>query len=35
MAIFPGKRYTEADAKACGQFVETGTRLIGHLLGRG
>ncbi|NJD62321.1 MAG: cofactor-independent phosphoglycerate mutase [Deltaproteobacteria bacterium] len=35
MAIFPGKRYTEADARSCGQFVETGTRLIGHLFGRG
>ncbi len=29
----PGKRYTEADAKATGQFVELGTRLIGYLLG--
>ncbi|MGE5662838.1 MAG: cofactor-independent phosphoglycerate mutase [Deltaproteobacteria bacterium] len=28
----PGKRYTEADAKATGQFVEAGTRLIGYLL---
>lgn len=28
----PGKRYTEADAKATGQFVEPGTRLIGYLL---
>ncbi len=27
----PGKRYTEADAKATGQFVEPGTRLIGYL----
>src|SRR5512143_792729 len=27
-----GKRYTEADAKATGQFVEPGTRLIGYLL---
>ncbi|MGE5188713.1 MAG: cofactor-independent phosphoglycerate mutase [Gemmatimonadota bacterium] len=32
----PGRRYTEADAKATGQFVEAGTRLIGYLLaGRG
>ncbi len=28
----PGKRYTEVDAKATGQFVEPGTRLIGYLL---
>ncbi len=28
----PGKRYTEAEAKATGQFVEQGTRLIGYLL---
>ena len=28
----PGKRYTEVDAKATGQFVEPGTRLIGFLL---
>jgi 2,3-bisphosphoglycerate-independent phosphoglycerate mutase len=34
MAVFPGKRYTEADARACGQFVDAGTRLIGRLLGR-
>lgn len=31
---FPGKRYTEADARSTGQFVEIGTRLIGYLLGR-
>ncbi len=29
----PGKRYTEADAKASGQFGEPGTRLMGYLLG--
>jgi 2,3-bisphosphoglycerate-independent phosphoglycerate mutase len=29
-----GDRYTEACAKASGLFVEEGTRLIGHLLGR-
>jgi len=28
---FPGKRYTEADAKATGQFLDAGTRLIGYL----
>lgn len=28
----PGKRYTEADAKATGQFIDPGTRLIGYLL---
>ncbi len=31
LATAPGKRYTEADAKATGQFVEPGTRLIGYL----
>jgi 2,3-bisphosphoglycerate-independent phosphoglycerate mutase len=35
LASFPGKRYTEADARETGQFVEIGTRLIGYLLGRG
>ena len=34
LASFPGKRYTEADARGSGQFVEAGTRLIGYLLGR-
>jgi hypothetical protein len=34
MATFPGKRYTEADARETGHFVEIGTRLIGYLLGR-
>ncbi len=29
-----GRRYTEAEAKATGLFVESGTRLIDHLLGR-
>jgi 2,3-bisphosphoglycerate-independent phosphoglycerate mutase len=28
---FPGKRYTEADAKATGQFLDAGTRLVGYL----
>jgi 2,3-bisphosphoglycerate-independent phosphoglycerate mutase len=31
MLSFPGKRYTEADAKATGQFLDAGTRLIGYL----
>jgi 2,3-bisphosphoglycerate-independent phosphoglycerate mutase len=35
LANFPGKRYTESDARSTGQFVEIGTRLIGYLLGRG
>jgi 2,3-bisphosphoglycerate-independent phosphoglycerate mutase len=35
LAAFPGRRYTEADARSTGQFIEAGTRLIGHLLGRG
>ena len=36
LAAFPGKRYTEADARATGQFVDAGTKLIGFLLaGRG
>jgi 2,3-bisphosphoglycerate-independent phosphoglycerate mutase len=34
LVSFPGKRYTEADARSTGQFVEIGTRLIGFLLGR-
>ncbi len=34
LSSFPGKRYTEADAKSTGQFVEIGTRLIEYLLGR-
>jgi 2,3-bisphosphoglycerate-independent phosphoglycerate mutase len=34
MAAFPDKRYTEADARSTGQFVESGTQLIGRLLGR-
>jgi 2,3-bisphosphoglycerate-independent phosphoglycerate mutase len=29
-----GKRYTEADARSTGQFVDIGTRLIGYLIGR-
>ena len=32
LSSFPGRRYTEADAKATGQFLEAGTRLIGYLL---
>ena len=35
LSSFPGMRYTEADARKTGQFVEVGTRLIGYLLGRG
>jgi len=31
-STFPGKRYTEADARDTGQFVPAGTQLIGHLL---
>ncbi|MGA7105212.1 MAG: cofactor-independent phosphoglycerate mutase [Candidatus Deferrimicrobiaceae bacterium] len=29
---FPGKRYTETDAKETGQFLDAGTRLIDYLL---
>jgi len=32
LSSFPGKRYTEADARATGQFLDAGTRLIGFLL---
>jgi len=32
LSTHPGKRYTEADARASGQFVAAGTQLIGHLL---
>jgi 2,3-bisphosphoglycerate-independent phosphoglycerate mutase len=32
LSTHPGKRYTEADARASGQFVPAGTLLIGHLL---
>ncbi len=32
LSSFPGKRYTEADAKATGQFLDAGTRLIDFLL---
>ncbi len=32
LAPAPGKRYTEAEAKATGRFVDAGTRLIGYLL---
>ncbi|HJX73604.1 MAG TPA: cofactor-independent phosphoglycerate mutase [Candidatus Deferrimicrobiaceae bacterium] len=32
LSSFPDKRYTEADAKATGQFLDAGTRLIGYLL---
>ncbi len=34
MSAIPGKRYTEADARSTGLFVDVGTRLIGYLLGR-
>ena len=34
LASFAGKRYTEADARSTGQFIDAGTMLIGHLLGR-
>jgi 2,3-bisphosphoglycerate-independent phosphoglycerate mutase len=34
LSSFPGKRYTEADARSTRQFVDIGTRLIGYLLGR-
>lgn len=33
LSSFPGKRYTEADGRSTGQFVEEGTSLIGYLLG--
>lgn len=33
LSTFPGKRYTEVDARETPQFVEAGTQLIGHLLG--
>ncbi len=32
LSSFPGSRYTEADAKRTGQALDSGTRLIGHLL---
>jgi len=32
LSSFPGKRFTEADAKATGQFLDAGTRLIDYLL---
>jgi len=35
MSGHTGRRYTETDAKSTGLFVDPGTRLIGHLLGRG
>lgn len=34
MSAFTGKRYTEAEARSTTLFVDAGTRLIGHLLGR-
>jgi 2,3-bisphosphoglycerate-independent phosphoglycerate mutase len=34
MSVFTGRRYTEAEARSTGLFVDDGTRLIGHLLGR-
>ena len=32
LSSFPGKRYTEADAKETGQFLDAGTLLIDYLL---
>ena len=32
LSSFPGKRFTEADARATGQFLDAGTRLIDYLL---
>ncbi len=32
LSSFPGRRYTEADASATGQFLDAGTRLIDYLL---
>ncbi|HEU5361164.1 MAG TPA: 2,3-bisphosphoglycerate-independent phosphoglycerate mutase, partial [Candidatus Deferrimicrobiaceae bacterium] len=32
LSSFPGRRYTEADARATRQFLDSGTRLIGYLL---
>ena len=32
LSSFPGRRFTEADAKATGQFLDAGTRLIAYLL---
>ncbi len=32
LSCFPGKRYTEAEARATGQFLDAGTRLIEYLL---
>jgi 2,3-bisphosphoglycerate-independent phosphoglycerate mutase len=32
LSSFPDKRYTEADARATGQFLDAGTRLVGYLL---
>lgn len=34
LCSFPGRRYTEADARGTGQFIDEGTRLMGYLLGR-
>ncbi|MBI5575671.1 MAG: cofactor-independent phosphoglycerate mutase [Deltaproteobacteria bacterium] len=34
LSTHPGKRYTEADARSTGQFVEIGTRLMGYLVGK-
>jgi len=33
LSSYSGKRYTEADGRSTGQFVEKGTSLIGYLLG--
>jgi 2,3-bisphosphoglycerate-independent phosphoglycerate mutase len=32
LSSFPDKRYTEADARSTGQFLDAGTRLVGYLL---
>ncbi len=32
LSSYPGRRFTEADAKATGQFLDAGTRLIAYLL---
>ncbi len=32
LSTFPGRRYTEADAKGTGQFLAAGTLLMGYLL---
>lgn len=32
LSSFPGRRFTEVDAKATGQFLDAGTRLVDYLL---